>query len=151
MSSACGADPPVPACPPQFSAPRCSAPAPATSFFDRVYNDGQIHLVVTTPREGRVVTQFTFNNADNSRHMDDVVSGKRDTWEKTRVATNKGPTTPSPARSQRLDATGSTETHTTEVRPQQPGDLSSSIPGAAAEPPTQRARESFVAHCNPGR
>ena len=102
-------------------------------LFGRVYNDGQIHFVVTTPHEGRVVTQFTFNNADNSRHMDDVVSGKRDTWEKTRVATNKGPTTPSPARSQRLDATGSTETHTTEVRPQQPGDWSSSIPAGSME------------------
>ena len=110
-------------------------------LFGRVYNDGQIHLVVTTPREGRVVTQFTFNNADNSRHMDDVVSGKRDTWEKTRVATNKGPTTPSPARSQRLDATGSTETHTTEVRPQQPGDLSSSIPAGSKEvDPRQQGR-----------
>ncbi|KAB2646327.1 MAG: hypothetical protein DVB27_07450 [Verrucomicrobia bacterium] len=102
-------------------------------IFARVYDDGQIHFVVTTPREGRVVTQFMFNDADGSRHMDDRVSGTRATWEKDRATASKGPSTPALSRSQRLDATGSTEPHTTEVRPQQPGDWSSSIPAGSME------------------
>ena len=103
------------------------------AIFARVYNDGQIHFVVTTPREGRVVTQFMFNDADASRHMDDRVSGTRATWEQDRATASKGPSTPALSRSQRLDATGSTEPHTTEVRPQQPGDWSSSIPAGSME------------------
>ena len=102
-------------------------------IFARVYNDGQIHFVVTTPREGRVVTQFMFNDADASRHMADRVSGTRATWEQDRATASKGPSTPALSRSQRLDATGSTEPHTTEVRPQQPGDWSSSIPAGSME------------------